>query len=180
MTQIKTVEEFLISHACNDTTGWRYEEAHTLRMHSVTKEVTKEPSADARRTLERTVVAQVRSRNPTFPAPDITKDYILDWTCYAVPSSPASPASAPPLTVDGLFEHPTYRALPTREPAWCRRGSTRQIADWRPIAGDPFRDETALRGAMLQRVQQATNASWKNNTTLAIRHFGFMALDRPL
>lgn len=152
------------------------------------------PLADERRTLAHTVATQVRSLHvhfnilhpalrtesfvfmtPTLPhggsaSPDTTNPYILDWGSYAATTSSASP---PTLTVDSMFEHPMYSALPASEraaappwfnQAWAMLMILSEIADWRP---------------MLQRVRLVTNASWKNGTTSAIMCFGFQTLGKP-
>lgn len=131
-----------------------------------------------------------------FSQPDITKPYVLDWACGATPASSETSSAlsfsqpALPLTVDGIFQHPTYRAALAREcpaeqspwfnQAWALLMILSEIADWRPITGGPFRDEAELREATLQRVRLVTNDSWKNGTTAEIMRFGFVAMEKPL
>lgn len=166
------------------------------------------PSSGDRRMLAHIIATQVRSLHVHFqinhPAlrtdsfvffaatgtagtlssarPDFAKPYTLGWG--------TGTASAPrtPLTVEGMFQHPYFRAMPESErpetppwydQAWAMMMILTEIADWRPINRGPFRNEKCLTKAAQERVQVVTSAAWKNSATADIMRFGFSALERP-
>ncbi|CAK7234143.1 hypothetical protein SCUCBS95973_008835 [Sporothrix curviconia] len=113
----------------------------------------------------------------------LARPYVLGWG-----GGTGMPASVlpVPLTVEDMFQHPEYRALPAGEKptespwynqAWALMMVLSEIADWWPIVAGPFHSEAELREATLKRMHLVTNDSWKNDNTAKVMQIGFQPLE---